>query len=409
MEGSGRKRGTTAITVVNSTRLCYSAAAMAQTYFISAGECSGDLLGAELITALRTSQPDLQPFGLCGPAMREAGGEALADFNSLAVIGVAELWTKLHRFRHLERSIVSQIARRRPRFAVLIDYPGLHFRLAELLKLSNVSVFQYVAPKTWAWGEKRTAALASDFKAVFGILPFEKFFFQRRAVNYHYVGTPLLDRIATVTVPPALQELCTGQRVLACLPGSRDEELRRHLPLVMEVLASPQLPPCLPLLPLAPSLSIAQCCALTGLAAERLATDVPCYRFGKAILVEKHSLAVLKLANAALVASGTATLECALSGVPAVVFYKTSPLTYALAKNNININFISLINIMGGKQIVREFIQDFAGTDLINTLQELLNDNDKANLMRTEYQALTAQLHGKAAQHAAQLVTNYLH
>ena len=121
-------------------------------YFISAGECSGDLLGAELIAALHEHYPDLQPFGLCGPAMQQAGGEALADFNALAVIGIAELWTKLHRFRHLERSIVNQIARRRPHFALLIDYPGLHFRLAELLKLHDVPVFQYVAPKTWAWG-----------------------------------------------------------------------------------------------------------------------------------------------------------------------------------------------------------------------------------------------------------------
>lgn len=383
--------------------------AMARTYFISAGEYSGDLLGAELIVALREHCPDLQPFGLCGPAMQQAGGEALAAFNSLAVIGIAELWTKLHYFRHLERSIVSQIARRRPRFALLIDYPGLHFRLAELLKLCNVPVFQYVAPKTWAWGEKRTAALARDFNAVLGILPFEQNFFQRRAVNYHYVGTPLLDRIATVNVPPALQELCKGQRVLACLPGSRDEELRRHLPLVMEIAASLQLSACLPLIPLAPSLSIAQCCAWTGLTAVRLATDIPCYRFGSAILVEGHSLAVLKLASAALVASGTATLECALSDVPAVVFYKTSPLTYALARDNININFISLINIMCGKQVVREFIQDFAVTDLINILQALLNDRDQADLMRSEYKTLAAQLHGNAAQHAAQLVTNYLH
>ena len=382
---------------------------MARTYFISAGEYSGDLLGAELIAALHEHCPDLQPFGLCGTAMQRAGGEALTDFNDLAVIGVAELWKKLHRFRQLERSIVAQVVRRQPLFAVLIDYPGLHFRLAELFKLHNVPVFQYVAPKTWAWGEKRTAALARDFKAVFGILPFEQNFFQRRTVNYHYVGTPLLDRLAQVNVPPALQQLCTGQRVLACLPGSRDEELHRHLPLIMQVIAAPQLPACLPVIPLAPSLSVAQCCALTGITAERLATDVPCYRFGKAILVAGHSLAVLKLAQAALVASGTATLECALSGVPAVVFYKTSPLTYALARDHININFISLINIMSGKQVVREFIQDFAITELINTLQALLVDQDKADAIRTEYKTIAAQLHGNAAQHAAQLVTSYLH
>lgn len=382
---------------------------MARTYFISAGECSGDILGAELIEALHRSCPDLQPFGLCGPAMQAAGAEPLTDFSTLAVIGVAELWTKLHHFRHLEHRVAAQIDRRQPRFAVLIDYPGLHFRLAELLKLCNVPVFQYVAPKTWAWGEPRTTALARDFNAVLGILPFEKEFFQRRSVNYHYVGTPLLDRIATVQVPPALQELCRGQRVLACLPGSRDEELRRHLPLVMEAIAAPQLSSCLSLIPLAPSLSVSQCCALTGLTAERLAGKVPCYRFGKAILVEGHSLAVLKLAAAALVASGTATLECALSGVPAVVFYKTSPLTYALARDHLNLNFISLINIMRGKQVVREFIQDFAVAELISTLQELLGQKDRADLMRAEYRELATQLHGGAAAHAVQHMINYLH
>ncbi len=376
-------------------------------YFISAGECSGDMLGAELIAALQTCQPGLQPFGLCGPAMQKAGGETLVDFGALAVIGVAELWTKLHRLRHLERNVLAQITRRQPRFAVLIDYPGLHFRLAELLKLQHVPVFQYVAPKTWAWGEQRTAALARDFKAVLGILPFEEKFFQRRAVNYHYIGTPLLDRIAAVCVPPSLRELCARQRVLACLPGSRDEELRCHLPLIMEVIT--RLPTCLPLIPLAPSLSVAQCCALTGLTAARLATPIPCYRFGNAILLEGHSLATLQLASVALVASGTATLECALSDVPAVVFYKTSPLTYTLAKDNLNINFISLINLMCGRQVVREFIQDFAVTELIDTLQALLDDEDKAAAMRSAYKTLAAQLHGNAATRTAQFISNYPH
>lgn len=377
-------------------------------YFISAGEHSGDLLGAELIAALRAAWPQLQPFGLCGTAMQAAGGEALVDSTALATIGVAELWPRLHRFRRLEQQLLEEIVRRQPRAAVLIDYPGLHFRLAEFLKLRGIEVIQYVAPKTWAWGEQRTAALARDFSAVLGILPFEQNFFRRRTVNYHYVGTPLLDRIAALKVTPSLRQLCAGQRVLACLPGSRREELQRHLPLVMEVIAA-QLPPCLPLIPLAPGLSVAQCCALTGLSATRLAGDLPCYRFGGAVLIEGHSLEVLAVASAALVASGTATLECALSGVPAVVFYKTSPLTYALAKDNLDINFISLINIMCGKQVVCEYIQDFAVSDLRDSVGALLADEQQAAALRTEYKSLTAQLQANAAARAAQLITTYLH
>ena len=341
--------------------------------------------------------------------MQTAGGEAIADCNSLAVIGVAELWTKLHHFRQLERHIITHITRRRPHFAILIDYPGLHFRLAEQLKLQNIAVFQYVAPKTWAWGTHRTAALARDYQAVFGILPFEKKFFRRRTVNYHYVGTPLIDRLAQVNVPSALQQLCHQQQVIACLPGSRDDELRRHLPLIMETIVSPQLQHTLPLIPLAPNLTITQVTRYTGLPAIPLAEiDLPCYQLGRALLIEGHSLAILALATVALVASGTATLECALSGTPAVVFYKTSPLTYALAKDNLNINFISLINIMRGKQIVHEFIQDFTANDLITALHQLLTNKQQANTMRSEYHTLTSELQGNAANHAAQLISQHV-
>ena len=378
-------------------------------YFISAGEYSGDLLGAELIAALHTQQPELQPFGLCGNAMQTAGGEAIADFNSLAVIGVAELWTKLHHFRQLERHLITHITRRQPHFAILIDYPGLHFRLAEQLKLQNIAVFQYVAPKTWAWGTHRTAALARDYQAVLGILPFEQKFFRRHTVNYHYVGTPLIDRLAQVNPPPALQQLCQQQQVLACLPGSRDDELRRHLPVIMETIAAPQLQHTLPLIPLAPNLTISQVTRYTSLPATPLTNiNLPCYQLGRAILVQGYSLDILNLANAALVASGTATLECALAGTPAVVFYKTNPLTYALAKDNLNINFISLINIMRGKQIVHEFIQDFNTNDLVTTTYQLLNNKQYANNIRTEYQTITNELQGNAANHAAQLISQYM-
>lgn len=383
---------------------------MTGSYFISAGEHSGDLLGAELITALGDVYPDLQPFGLCGQAMVEAGGETIEDLHNLSVFGVSQLWTKLHYFRRLEQKILAIIERRRPKFAVLIDYPGLHFRLAEFLKLKNVDVFQYVAPKTWAWGEHRTAALAANFTAVFSIFPFEKKFFCARHVNCHYVGTPHVDRVTALNIPQGLATLGGNAPLIACMPGSRPAEMREHLPIIMEVIADPELASYRFIIPVAANLPLSLITEVTGsqLTPQKCG-DLSYYSLGNAFLVHGFSLEVLSLATAAVVASGTVTLECALLQVPTVVFYRTSPLTYALAKDNIDVSWISLSNILRGKKVVPEYIQDFSPADIVLSLRRLLEDKDEVNYQLAEYKALAASLKNAVPTRTAELIYNYMH
>lgn len=385
---------------------------LTSSYFISAGEFSGDILGAELIDSLRNIYPDLQPFGLCGQKMLSVGGKTIEDLQNLSVLGVAELWTKLHYFRRLEQRVIAVVERYKPKFAILIDYPGFHFRLAELFQPRGIPTFQYVAPKTWAWGEKRTALLAKNFKAIFGIFPFEESFFRKRNVNYHYVGTPHVDRVAKISVPAELQKLKGDSHLLACLPGSRLNEIREHLPVITEVITNFNWPEEYKfIIPVAENLGVEAIEEVLG--AKLNKNTIGCityYYLGKIFFISGLSLEILSLATAAVVASGTATLECALLDVPAVVFYKTNPLTYSLAKDNLTVSFLSLVNIIRGKKVITEHIQEFSPADIVSSLQKLLKkDKDSTEYLQKEYKLLASNLQGNAPACTANLIYNYLH
>ncbi|RZA14035.1 MAG: lipid-A-disaccharide synthase, partial [Proteobacteria bacterium] len=150
--------------------------------FVSAGEPSGDLLAGELLEQLRKEMPDAEFFGICGPRMRQAGCEELFGIEELSVMGFVEVLKHLSYIKRLEFSLLEEIERRKPDFAILVDYPGFHLRLGDALKLREIFVFQYVAPQLWAWGEKRTKTLKASTDEVLGIMPFEADFFRQRDV-----------------------------------------------------------------------------------------------------------------------------------------------------------------------------------------------------------------------------------
>ena len=184
-------------------------------YFISAGELSGDLIGGDLVQALKTAAPHLEPFGIAGEAMERAGVEPVAKVADFSVMGVFEVARKLAELRMLEARILAAIDRRRPTLAVLIDNPGFHLRLAEQLRMRGIRVIQYVAPKLWAWGSGRIGAVRRNFDLVLGILPFEEKFFRSQGVAYQYVGCPLKDRTDKVMVQPEALGLEAGRPVVA--------------------------------------------------------------------------------------------------------------------------------------------------------------------------------------------------
>ena len=204
-------------------------------FFISVGEPSGDLLGAELLGALREQRPDWECFGIAGPRLRELSITELAGIEDLSVMGFVEVIKHITYLKKLEDRLLMEIDRRKPDFAVLVDYPGFNLRLAEFLKVRRIPVIQFVAPQLWAWGENRTKKLRDVTDLVMGIMPFEKEFFLERDVNFKYVGTPQVDRAAKARKRPADFDLVPELPCVGFFPGSRNGEVSKMLPLGLEI------------------------------------------------------------------------------------------------------------------------------------------------------------------------------
>jgi lipid-A-disaccharide synthase len=387
-------------------------------YFIAAGEHSGDLLGADLIISLCGKIPKCTPFGITGQTMQRAGAESVASISELSVMGVVEVLKKLPDLKMLESRILQRIDQRQPRFAVLIDNPGFNLRLAEQLKLRGIPVFQYVAPKLWAWGAKRASRLKRDIDTVLGILPFEEEFFVSRGVNYVYVGSPQKDRIEKIAVNRTVLGLKDSQTLVACLPGSRESELRFILPMMVRIreLLRASTPDAEFVVPVAPNLNwdvVASCLASAGVSpndirkcADGDGLSVPSMAGGGLRFIKGMSLELMAAADVALVASGTATLECGLLGTPMVVIYATNALIYALARPRVKLSHVSLINLVARRGLVNEYIQNFSLQDVATDLSSLLHDQGRRQLVKREFEELRDQLKGHAAESAAAVIAD---
>lgn len=380
--------------------------------FISAGEPSGDLLAAELLEALKAELPDAEFFGICGQRMRAAGAETLFGIEELSVMGFVEVLKHLPYIKRLEFSLLEAIERREPDFAILVDYPGFHMRLGDSLKLRGIFVFQYVAPQLWAWGEKRTKKLKASTDEVLGIMPFEETFFRERDVNYTYVGTPQVDRSRDADGNRDRFDLPQGPLV-GFFPGSRRSEINRLLPRMLEIRSalrsahagsSPHFA-----ISAAPSLPLHLFEHMLG---EKLpeasveADGLKVYRIGDTSLIQGQSIHLMKACDAAMVTSGTATLECALTGTPMAVAYVMQGLTYKLAKHFVKLPYISLVNLVADRAVVREFIQDFASAEAAEELWNLARDGAYRRQKQGELLALHERLKGDLARRAATTIAS---
>ncbi len=311
---------------------------------VVAGETSGDLHAANLLLALQRKHPEVAAFGVAGERMRAAGVEPLAGVEELSVMGLAEVVRELPRLLRLARRVRQEALARRPEAAVLVDSPDFNLPLARHLRRAGVPVVVYISPQLWAWRAGRVRRLRRDVARVLSILPFEVELLANRGVSAEYVGHPLVDELATLTAAlPAPQ-----RETLALLPGSRWQEVAALLPAmawaVEEVRKKhPQLQAKVLV---APGLDASRVRALVGAGGEWIE------------LVERDRHAHLAAASAALVASGTATLECALLDVPMVVAYRLHPLTYALARRLVRLPHISLVNLVAGRAVVPELLQE---------------------------------------------------
>jgi lipid-A-disaccharide synthase len=332
----------------------------APTIFISAGEESGDLHGAALARALRERWPDARLLGLGGSRMQAAGVELLAGLNELAVMGLVEVLRHLPFFIDLRKRVFAALNEARVDLVIPIDYPGFNLRLARHAHASGRRVLYYIAPQVWAWHKSRVRDLARDTDEVAVVLPFEEEFLRRAGVDARFVGHPLLD----VPPPPDSQAewaprhgLDPARPVLGLFPGSRAQEVRRHLALFSEtarriVAARPDVQPVI------------------GVPA---GIDRAVYGDADWPLVPSTD-GLLSHATAALVKSGTTTLEAALAGTPFAVVYRMNALSYGIAKRLVKVPHIALANLIAERRVAPEFVQDAATPDaLAATLLPLLD------------------------------------
>ncbi|MEX0907749.1 MAG: lipid-A-disaccharide synthase [Gemmatimonadota bacterium] len=315
-------------------------------FFLSAGEPSGDLHGARLAEALRRRWPEAELYGLGGDRMAGAGVELLAHVDQLAVMGFAEVLRHLPYFADLMSRVKREIRERRPNVLIPIDYPGFNLRLARHARETGVPVLYYIAPQVWAWHRSRMKQLARNTDVLAVILPFEAELFRRAGARAEFVGHPLMDAVEPGpdrdTFAAGLK-LDAARPVLALFPGSRAQEVARHLETFVRtaVLVQAERPDVQPVL-----------AGSSAVPAEAYA--------GAPFPLTADGRALLEHAAAALVKSGTSTLQAALAGTPLVVTYRVHPLTFFMARRLVRVPHVGLVNLVAGERVAPELLQDEA-------------------------------------------------
>ncbi|MBI3931865.1 MAG: lipid-A-disaccharide synthase [Acidobacteria bacterium] len=351
---------------------------------VSCGEPSGDLYAAELVRHIRIETPDLAVFGLGGDRLREQNADLVAHVRDLAVVGLLEVLRHLPRIREVFRRVLEEVDRDPPRAAVLVDYPDFNLRLARELRRRGIPVVYYVSPQVWAWRRGRIRAIRDTVTRMLVIFPFEEALYREAGVPVSFVGHPLVDLVR----PPADRAgflrghgLDPARPVVALLPGSRPREVAHNLPPLAGAvrLLAERRPDLQFVLAVAPSLEMALFEEpLAGLNVRTLAGAT-------------H--AAVGIADLALVASGTATVETALLGTPMVVVYRLSPLTYALGRPLVRVPHYAMVNLIAERRVVPELIQqDFTAERVAQEAQALLEDAGRAARMRADLEEVRRRL-----------------
>lgn len=369
------------------------------TIFLSAGEPSGDLHGAAVARALRRRWPDARLLGLAGPRMQAEGVTAVERFDRLAVMGFAEVVRHLPFFIGLLRRAGRALRDENVDLIIPIDYPGFNLRLAARARRHGVPVLYYIAPQVWAWHRSRAGRLAALADRLAVILPFEEGVFREYGADVHFVGHPLVDRDAGPVPRDALCHelgLDPARRILAVFPGSRAQEVERHLA---------------PFVDAARRVVEARWHVQPVLARS---TAVPRDAYADATFpVTEDAASLLAHAHAALVKSGTTTLEAALASVPMVIAYRAHPVTFWLARRLVDVDHIGLANLVAGRRFAPELLQDDATpAALAEALLPLIDEGparrDALDGTRAVRDALAPDGDGTAAERVAALAAELL-
>lgn len=359
-----------------------------------AGEVSGDLHGAQLARALKKQFPGARLMGTGGPRMAAEGVEILVGVEELSAMGFAEVVARIPWFLRLERRILKLLSREKVDLVIPIDFPGFNLRVTRGAHALGVPVLFYIAPQVWAWRPHRASDLAHHATRIAVILPFEAELFEREGGNVEYVGHPLLDEEWGGEDREAFCRkagLDPSRPILAIFPGSRRQETRRHLAPFLEAAGRLQE-------------------GHKGLQVAVARAPELHYEVPEGVAEVRDGRALLRHARAALVKSGTTTLEAALIGVPFVVAYRTHPLTFAIARRVVRVEHVALSNLVAGERVVPEFLQnDVTGPTLAAALEPLLTESVERERMLEGLSRVRAALgRGGAAARVAEMAAEIL-
>lgn len=357
-------------------------------YYIIAGEASGDLHGSNLIKGLKKTDKEAQFRFWGGNKMQKEGGVLAKHYNEYSLMGFWEVLIKAGRILGMLRECKNDIMKYKPDVLILIDFPGFNLQMAKFAKKHNIKVFYYISPKIWAWKESRIKKIKAYVDRMFIIFPFEKDFYKKHDFEADFYGNPLIDAIDhKLKNSPSLdwfvrENSLDNRPVIAVLPGSRKQEIDRNLSVMLEVVND--FPDHQFVIAGAPSIK---------------PEYYDNYLIAKNIkIVYDKTYDLLSNAKAAIVTSGTATLEAALFGVPQVVCYKAHPVSFIIAKSFVKVPYISLVNLNMNKEVVKEFIQkDMTPLNIKDELYKLLYDRKYISSIKGEYESLRQVLGGKGA------------
>ncbi len=357
-----------------------------KTIMIVAGEASGDMHGAGLVREMLKADPALNFYGIGGKKMQAAGVQILADASAMAVVGFTEVFSKLRVILKIMRRMKKSLDERHPDLVILIDYPDFNLPLAKAARKRGIRVLYYISPQVWAWRRGRIEQIKKTVTQMAVILPFEVETYRQKGFTVNYVGHPLLDMVKTNY---ALKEsrkksgLDESKTTIAILPGSRLSEIKKLMPELLKAAAilKNKIPEMQFVIPLADTLE------------EKDLTDMMTGSRLDVKVISGHTYDVVACADLALVASGTATLETALLKIPMIIVYKISLLSYFIGRLFVHVKHIGLVNIIAGKTVVPELIQnDACGARIAEEALAILNNRARQRAMISELETIRARL-----------------
>ena len=368
-------------------------------YYIIAGEASGDLHASNLVAEIKKKDKKAELRGCGGDLMKAQGVDLLKHYRTMAYMGFVEVAVNLRKVLGNIAQCKKDIIEYQPDAVILVDYPGFNFRIADFAHEKGFKVFYYISPQVWAWKRRRVKKVKRSVDKMLVILPFEEEFYKKYGVDVTYVGNPLLDELAkfgTANRSIFLRRNSLGEKreIIALLPGSRHQEVKRVLPVMLK--AASHFPDY--------QFVVAGVSSLDKSLYKKILGNSDIF------LIENQTYELLQNSSAAVVTSGTATLETALFTVPEVVCYKATGISYCLARWMIKVKFISLVNLVMGREVVKELIQgEMTEANIVKELDQLLHNGKRQRQLLEDYEELKGRLgNAGASEKAAEVIIDAL-